>query len=317
MRASYDRRAAANERGQAELDRDSAMADRTAGAAERGQSEHDRDIALADRAAGTSERGESGLDRDTALADRAAGASERGQAGLDRDTALADRTAGASERGQAGLDRDTALADRTAGASERDESGLDRDTALADREAGASERGKAGQDRDTALADRGASASDRKVASVDSLTGAYLRGAGVAELARDIARARRSDEALVVAFIDVDHLKTINDVRGHAAGDRMLLEVAQTLRDKLRSYDLIIRYGGDEFICAISGLNLAEATERLALVNTVLAHRPEHGSVTLGLAELGPEDSLESLVARADAELYRVRQTQRQTPLHA
>jgi diguanylate cyclase (GGDEF)-like protein len=128
-----------------------------------------------------------------------------------------------------------------------------------------------------------------------------------------MARASRSDQPLVVAFVDVDHLKAINDLFGHAAGDRMLVEVATALRDKLRSYDLIIRFGGDEFVCAISGLNLAEATERLALVNAVLEVGPEHGSVTIGLAELRPEDSVDSLIARADAALYEVRQATRRS----
>ena len=93
----------------------------------------------------------------------------------------------------------------------------------------------------------------------------------------------------------------------------MLIEVANIFRAKLRSHDLIIRYGGDEFVCAISGLDMADATKWLALVNTALQEANEQGSVTVGLAELQPDDSPEDLVARADAALYRQRQEQRST----
>ena len=85
---------------------------------------------------------------------------------------------------------------------------------------------------------------------------------------REIARATRTAQPLVLAFVDVDHLKVINDSRGHAAGDRMLVEAVNTLRANLRTYDLIIRYGGDEFICTISGVNVAAATKRFASPDT-------------------------------------------------
>ena len=128
---------------------------------------------------------------------------------------------------------------------------------------------------------------------------------------RDIARARRLQQTFVLAFVDIDQLKSINDSRGHAAGDRMLVNVIKTIRAKLRPYDLITRYGGDEFICTMSDLDAAEAMKRFTLVNATLAESTEHGSVTVGLAGLQPGDSLKDLVARADASLYRQRQRQR------
>jgi diguanylate cyclase (GGDEF)-like protein len=87
----------------------------------------------------------------------------------------------------------------------------------------------------------------------------------------------------------------------------MLIEVANALKAQVRPYDLVIRLGGDEFICAIVGLNLTDAKKRLALVNSALERAPERGSVTVGLAELRPGDSPEKLVARADAALPRKR----------
>ncbi len=118
-------------------------------------------------------------------------------------------------------------------------------------------------------------------------------------------------EPLVLAFIDVDHLKDVNDSLGHAAGDRLLVEVAAAFRANLRPHDLIIRYGGDEFVCAISGMAPEEVATRLTLVNALLVDSHEHGSVSYGLAEYEPADSTESLIARADAALYVGRQRRR------
>lgn len=276
-----------------------------------------RDLAGVKRDRGGDERDLAGVQRDQAADRRDQAADERDQAaelneaspeaGITTDSLV--RSARA--RREAASDRRRASQDRRAGASERDEAVLDRDTALADRGAGASERTEAELDRDTALANRGASAREREYSSHDYLTGAYRRGAGFVELEREMARTRQSGQPLALAFIDVDGLKAVNDSLGHAAGDRMLREVASTFKARLRSHDLIIRYGGDEFVCVIPGLNMADATARVALVAAALADAPEHGTVTVGLAELLPDDSRDQFVARADAALYRQRQQRR------
>jgi diguanylate cyclase (GGDEF)-like protein len=87
----------------------------------------------------------------------------------------------------------------------------------------------------------------------------------------------------------------------------MLRDVADALRAKLRLHDLIIRYGGDEFVCAVSGVSIADAAERLVWVNRSLGDLSEHASVTVGLAELHAGDTTEDLVARADDALYEQR----------
>ncbi len=87
----------------------------------------------------------------------------------------------------------------------------------------------------------------------------------------------------------------------------MLRGVADTLRGKLRPYDVIIRYGGDEFLCVLPGLSLAEATKRFTSVNTALAEHPDQGSVSVGIADFQQNESLHDLVGRADAALYRER----------
>jgi diguanylate cyclase (GGDEF)-like protein len=274
----------------------------------------ERDQAADQRDRAADQRDRAADQRDPVVVDLRDQASEQSESRVRAGNAKDALKRPAPGRRAAASDRRRASRDRRAGLNERTQAEFDRGTALADRRAGAIDRTQARLDRDTALADRVASAREREYASIDGLTGVYLRGAGSVELEREIARARREEKPLVLAFVDVDRLKTINDSRGHAAGDRMLLEVADTLAAKLRSYDLIMRYGGDEFVCALVGLNMADATKRLALVNAALAEAPEHGSVTVGLAELRPDDSPEDLVTRADAALYRQRQEQRPSP---
>jgi diguanylate cyclase (GGDEF)-like protein len=229
------------------------------------------------------------------------------EAASDRRQASQDRRAAADERRQAERDRDTAWADRDAGADERELSSIDRGTASRDRVFGAGGRVHAERDRSTASADRGASADERESASVDGLTGVHNRSAGLVELEREIARVRRTEQPLVLAFLDVDQLKAVNDSGGHAAGDRVLVEVANAVRAQVRPYDLIIRYGGDEFLCACSGLEATEVIRRLGLVNAVLAEASGHASISTGIAMLRSADTVDDLIARADAALYRQR----------
>ena len=152
-------------------------------------------------------------------------------------------------------------------------------------------------------------------AALDDLTGALRRGVGLRLLQAEVDRVRRTDGRLVVAFLDVDGLKRVNDSGGHAAGDRLLQQVAQTLRRRLRSYDLVIRCGGDEFLCAMTGAGVDEARAKLALITAELASSAGHPAVSVGLAELDedPErlDDATSLVQRADAALYRSRASRR------
>ena len=134
------------------------------------------------------------------------------------------------------------------------------------------------------------------------LTGARRRGIGLEELGNEMERARReSDGSLVAAFVDVDGLKSVNDMEGHAAGDALLRAVADGLRRHTRSYDLVVRLGGDEFLCALPNVTLVEARARFDRLRTDLAG--SGSSVGIGCTELRDGDSADDLVGRADSDL--------------
>lgn len=178
----------------------------------------------------------------------------------------------------------------------------DRAGASRDRRGSASDRTQAADDRDAAASDREISAQERTISSIDALTGAYSRDAGTLELKRELARAKRTQQSLVLAFVDVDDLKEKNDSLGHVAGDRLLRDAVDSIRANVRSYDLIVRFGGDEFVAALIDVSMSQAEQRFAAVNARLEDLG--ASVTVGLAEMRPDDALADLVERADRALY-------------
>ena len=98
-------------------------------------------------------------------------------------------------------------------------------------------------------------------------------------------------------------MKALNDTQGHSAGDALLKRVVALINGHLRSYDLIIRVGGDEFVCAMSDTTLVDARRRFEKVADALTAAPGIGAIRSGLAQLEDRESADDLVARADAEL--------------
>lgn len=160
-----------------------------------------------------------------------------------------------------------------------------------------------------AQADRDALVHQLAIAETDVLTGARTREPGLADLDHEIDRARRTTGLLVVAYVDIVGLKAVNDTRGHAAGDEQLQSVAGTIRVHLRSYDLIVRLGGDEFLCVMSGATIEEARQRFDAVRATLAADADRQcEIKVGFAVLEPAESAAELIQRADAELSTGRQ---------
>src|SRR5262249_2338892 len=151
--------------------------------------------------------------------------------------------------------RDRAAAERDTIANQRDQAAFERETIWSSRPTGTTIT--AAGDEDFEL-ERARLEAELQRAHLDALTGAFRRAVGRLALRNEIERARRADGRFVIAFVDVDDLKGVNDRDGHAAGDRVLRTLAATMRANLRSYDPIVRFGGDEFVCGISSIDPGE-----------------------------------------------------------
>jgi diguanylate cyclase (GGDEF)-like protein len=213
----------------------------------------------------------------------------------------------ADERDRAALARDEAAEARDV----RSAMSGDTPQAAGDRALAARDRVAAAFDRVQAAQDRRASAARLQNAYRDDVTGVLSRVAGRDQLSQAVDRAHRVGEPLVIAFLDVDHLKRINDARGHAYGDRLLREVGLALRQALRSYDVLARYGGDEFVCALVDAHLPLAERRFSDIEAIVSSAVEGASVSVGFAELRSGESLEDVIHRADRDMYNRRQSSR------
>ncbi|HZU78641.1 MAG TPA: GGDEF domain-containing protein [Acidimicrobiales bacterium] len=137
----------------------------------------------------------------------------------------------------------------------------------------------------------------------DELTGVLNRHAGFTALQREIDRAQRDGTAFIIGYLNVDGLRAVNETNGPRSGDELLRKVAAALRATLRSYDVIMRLGGDEFLFSLPGADMDTAEQRLKEFTVILAEDAPGSTATVGFAELGQGDDLDQLVARADAAL--------------
>lgn len=279
------------------------------------------------RAAFEADRASSDADLASATADMAA--SGRDDAAVNREvvSAARDTAAGARDRAAEELEfahgpggpkyeaaikqarevRTRAAADRERAVADRKEAMVDRAAAVLDRDRAAKDRAHAAMDREHAAMDRRQALTELERANTDDLTGAYRRGTGTMVLQQELDRARRSGESLVLAFVDVVGLKATNDEEGHAAGDARLRDVVSALRSKVRSYEPIVRHGGDEFLCSFGGVDMAHVRTRFDEVEMVLWDREHSGAVSVGLAELQAQDTLQDLINRADDAMIQTR----------
>ncbi len=154
----------------------------------------------------------------------------------------------------------------------------------------------------------------------DPLTGLFNRRYLEETIKRELACVARSCVPLSIAILDVDHFKKINDTHGHARGDQILRNLAELLRRCVRSSDLACRIGGEEFLVVMPGAPLDAALRRAEEWRSeVAASATETGNgtsirytVSIGVARhLGPGESFDSCMSRADAALYRAKSSGR------
>lgn len=300
------------DRDQLASDSDQAASDRDLGAgvdpraheyshAVRENTTRDREQIAGLRVEGADRRDAIADDRDVAGAARDAAADERDRAMAAHDAVISHEDAVRSLTGAEIVRR--AAGQRRRAADHRALAAEQRRLAADDRRAAAADREEAARERRRALVDREALARRVALADADPLTGARTRAAGLADLDRELNRCQRTGSPLVVVFIDVVGLKLVNDTKGHAAGDDLLVRVVASMKNRLRSYDLIVRYGGDEFLCAMSETSLAQARKRFSAIADALAAAPEAGQIRSGFAELAGDETTTQLIARADHEL--------------
>lgn len=147
-----------------------------------------------------------------------------------------------------------------------------------------------------------------KFATYDSLTSIYNRRV-IAELLKgEISKFHRTGFPVSVGLVDIDHFKFFNDNYGHAMGDRVIQGVVQTIHEDLRQEDILGRWGGEEFLIIWTGTSIDEAvTVANRIKNKVQSYKIDgklNVTVSIGVAELSDIDDLDSLVERADKNLY-------------
>jgi two-component system, cell cycle response regulator len=153
-------------------------------------------------------------------------------------------------------------------------------------------------------------------ATHDSMTGLLNRGEIISVLRCEIARGRREQRPVGIVLADLDHFKKINDTFGHAAGDAVLQEATRRFRAGLRTYDGVGRYGGEEFLLILPGCDLRTARDRADTVRhliekdtIVIPQSNLTATVSMGVtvADFGADESVEALLEKADAALYRAK----------
>ncbi|HHO67642.1 MAG TPA: diguanylate cyclase [Gammaproteobacteria bacterium] len=152
----------------------------------------------------------------------------------------------------------------------------------------------------------------------DALTGVSSRVGLLEEIGRALDAALRTGQPLCLIMADLDHFKQVNDTHGHAVGDAVLREVAGRIKAALREFDLVGRYGGEEFVVLLENTSLHTAHQVAERVRRRIADQPVKVdeklidiTVSQGLALATPQDDPDSLLRRADQAMYQAKQAGR------
>ncbi len=158
----------------------------------------------------------------------------------------------------------------------------------------------------------------KRASTHDYLTALPNRRLIMDRLQEEAVRSQRTGRALSVVMSDIDHFKSINDIHGHAAGDAVLVAYSRALSSQLRQYDLIARWGGEEFLLLLPETPLDTAlviADRLRVIVTELRVEVADASITfsasLGVAEYHPKEDVDHTLTRADDALYEAKRVGR------
>ena len=153
----------------------------------------------------------------------------------------------------------------------------------------------------------------QRLAAIDGLTSIYNRRFGMERVKEDFSRAVREQTSMSVAMVDIDHFKTVNDTYGHLVGDKAIKVIAKIIKDILRDGDIVIRYGGEEFLMVLHGAtseNASNICERIRhqVMDTVINEQSQqiHLTVSIGLVSYPEQQVIDEvdLIHKADQALY-------------
>jgi len=153
------------------------------------------------------------------------------------------------------------------------------------------------------------------LATTDELTGAYNRRAFNEKARYNFARAKRHNEPMSIFLIDIDHFKKVNDTHGHDVGDMILTDIVHIIMKNIRQEDIVARWGGEEFTVLLpqtgksASLQLAERLREM--ISSYVFPKSIHMTVSIGFSELQSDDTVESLIKRADIALYQAKESGR------
>lgn len=158
-------------------------------------------------------------------------------------------------------------------------------------------------------------AQERHYANIDLLTGIPNRRAYQERLRQELLRSNRDGNPFCLIIWDIDHFKSINDRYGHQTGDKVLACVAKKITQRLRKSDFTARFGGEEFVSLLPDCDTADTLRLVEQLRAEISHcdhvteqGPVQITISCGIAEFDPNESDNTLFARADAALYQAKQ---------
>jgi diguanylate cyclase (GGDEF)-like protein len=149
------------------------------------------------------------------------------------------------------------------------------------------------------------------LATIDDLTGLRNRRDFKNNALQESSRFERGGNPFCVLLVDIDFFKQVNDINGHACGDKVLVQTGQLMKNLIRQQDLLARWGGEEFIIMIVETEIEQSQQiaekiRWAISQNIVEFEGQHitVSVTIGLSQIHPEEKLDDCINRADNNLY-------------